>query len=58
LLGAAGGVRGHPVIGLALLGGTALAVTALTSAPGALAGAAQCWALWDGFLVNRTASSR
>jgi hypothetical protein len=53
LLGAAVGARGHPVLGLVLLGGAALTVAALTSPAGALAGGAQCWALWDGFLVNR-----
>src|SRR5213075_1804021 len=52
LLGAAVGARDHPVLGLALLGCVALTVAAVTSAAGALAGAAQCWALWDGFLVN------
>ena len=53
LLGAALDARDHPALGLALLGGTAVTIAGLTSAAGALAAAAQCWALWDGFLVNR-----
>ena len=53
LLDAALGARTHPILGLVLLGGTALTVASLTSAAGALASATQCWTLWDGFLVNR-----
>jgi len=53
LLGAALDGHDHPALGLALLGGTAVTIAGLTSAAGALAAAAQCWALWDGFLVNR-----
>jgi hypothetical protein len=53
LLGAAVDARDHPVLGLVLLGGTAVGVAGLTTAAGAFAGAVQCWALWDGFLVNR-----
>ena len=47
------GARGHPALGLAPLIVVVLAVAAVTTAGGALGAAAQCWALWDGFLVNR-----
>jgi hypothetical protein len=35
-----------------LLGGTVVAVAAVTTYAGAVAAAVQCWGLWDGFLVN------
>ena len=53
VLAAGLGARGHPALGLAPLIVVVLAVAAVTTAGGALGAAAQCWALWDGFLVNR-----
>jgi hypothetical protein len=47
---AALGARDGPGLGVVLL--AAAAVAAITTLPGAVAAAAQCWALWDGFLVN------
>lgn len=41
-----------PLLGLALLAATAAATAATTTIGGALAAAAPCWALWNGFLVN------
>jgi hypothetical protein len=45
------------VIGLVLLAGTVASVAAVTTFAGAVAAAAQCWGLWDGFLVNGLGSS-
>jgi hypothetical protein len=50
--GALLGARDAPVTGLVLLAGTVAAVAAVTTFAGAVAAAAQCWGLWDGFLVN------
>ncbi len=44
------GARDGSAIGLVLL--VASAVAAITTLAGALLAAAQCWAFWDGFLVN------
>jgi hypothetical protein len=52
-LAAAGlGAHAAPAFGLALLTATAVATAATTTLPGALGAAVQCWALWDGFLVD------
>jgi hypothetical protein len=52
-LAAAGlGAHAAPAFGLALLTAAAVATAATTTLPGALGAAVQCWALWDGFLVN------
>ncbi len=42
-----------PDIGLVLLAVVAVSVGAMTTVPGAVIGAAQCWALYTGFLDNR-----
>lgn len=47
------GAGATPLIGLVLLTVVAAVVDALTSLPGALAGATQCWALYDGFVAHR-----
>ena len=52
MCGALLGARDAPGIGLVLLGGTVVAVAAVTTYAGAVAAAVQCWGLWDGFLVN------
>ncbi|NMH98857.1 hypothetical protein [Pseudonocardia acidicola] len=41
------------VTGLVFAAAAAAGVALLTTAPGALAAAAQCWAVYDGFEVNR-----
>lgn len=52
LVAAALGAREAPGFGLALLAVSVVAVAGTTTLVGALAAAAQCWALWDGFLLN------
>lgn len=42
-----------PDIGLVLLAVVAVSVGAVTTVPGAVLGAAQCWALYTGFLDNQ-----
>lgn len=44
------GARDAPALGVMLL--AAAAIAAITTLAGAVAAAAQCWAFWDGFLVN------
>ncbi|MFC5994924.1 hypothetical protein ACFQE5_11955 [Pseudonocardia hispaniensis] len=44
--------HGHPAVGLVLLGATVIAIAAATTLAGAFGVAVQCWALWDGFLIN------
>lgn len=46
-----GAVAG-PEVGLVLLAVVAVSVGAVTTVPGAMLGAAQCWALYTGFLHN------
>lgn len=46
------GARDTPLVGIALLAATAAAIGATTTIGGALAAAAPCWALWNGFLLN------
>lgn len=52
LVASALGAREAPGFGLALLAASVVAVAATTTLVGALAAAAQCWAFWDGFLLN------
>lgn len=47
------GAGSTPPIGLVLLTGVAAVVGAFTTVPGALVGAVQCWALYDGFVAHR-----
>ena len=44
---------GHPLAGLIPLGVAVAAVSVNTTLIGALVTAAQCWALYDGFLLGR-----
>lgn len=46
---------GDPAIGLALAVVAAVLIGARTTVPGAVVGAALCWACYDGFVVNRFA---
>lgn len=47
------GLGGALGLGVALAAVVAAAISAVTTGPGALLGAAQCWACIDGFVVNR-----
>jgi hypothetical protein len=47
------GLGGALGLGIALAAVVAAAISMVTTGPGALLGAAQCWACIDGFVVNR-----
>lgn len=46
------GARAAPVLGLVVVLVPTVTVAAITTFPGAMAAGGQCWACWDGFLVN------
>jgi hypothetical protein len=46
------GARDTPFFGLVLMAGSVAAVAAATTPAGAVASAAQCWAFWDGFVLD------
>jgi hypothetical protein len=47
------GLGGALGLGIALAAAIAAAISTVTTGPGALLSAAQCWACIDGFIVNR-----
>lgn len=52
VLDAAFGLGSSPMLGLALLAAVALGVGSMTTLAGALAGAAQCWGMYSGFVLH------